>query len=175
MSQLVDLLLNETTSLKEQYLAKISRWATDEYHRIVNRVLWKEADWCHYLNIEPVLVNKGTTSEFLSFPREFYRSGKPYSKWCRLRNEANRVSKMTESQFVETQVKAAETHYFNSITKLASRIESKELDIQNLKMETSHLGANIDTIITDGIKTVRAFTIIASGAVQKPHYRYLIK
>jgi len=34
---------------------------------------------------------------------------------------------------------------------------------------------NIETTLTDGEKMVRAYTIIAEGQVQRPHYRYLIK
>lgn len=37
------------------------------------------------------------------------------------------------------------------------------------------LGVNIETTITDGVKKVRAFTIVAEGEIQRPHYRYLIK
>jgi hypothetical protein len=34
---------------------------------------------------------------------------------------------------------------------------------------------NIDMTLTDGEKTVKAFTIIAEGQIQRPHYRYLVK
>ena len=63
----------------------------------------------------------------------------------------------------------------SSIEKLAYRIEKKELDQSKLKTKTSHIGVNIETVLTDGEKTVRAWTIIASGMIQRPHYRYLVK
>jgi len=72
-------------------------------------------------------------------------------------------------------VKAAEKHYDESINKLAYRIEQKGLNIDKIYVQTSHIGVNINTILTDGEKTVKAFTIIASGDIQRPHYRYLIK
>ena len=62
-----------------------------------------------------------------------------------------------------------------SIEKLAKRIEKKGLNQENIRTITSHVGVNIETTLTDGNKTVRAFTIIAQGTIQKPHYRYLIK
>jgi hypothetical protein len=37
------------------------------------------------------------------------------------------------------------------------------------------VGVNFETTLSDGEKIVRAFTIVASGEIQKPHYRYLIK
>jgi len=49
------------------------------------------------------------------------------------------------------------------------------LNVDNLQLSTSYLDPNISTKITDGKKTVNAWTIIASGPIQRPHYRYLIK
>jgi hypothetical protein len=51
----------------------------------------------------------------------------------------------------------------------------KGLNEENLKVVTSHIGININTTISDGDKTVKAWTIIAEGEIQKPHYRYLVK
>jgi hypothetical protein len=71
--------------------------------------------------------------------------------------------------------KNALAHYENSILKLALRIEKKELNQDKLEMVTSHIDINIETIISDGKQSVRAWTIIAEGPVQRPHYRYLVK
>ena len=72
-------------------------------------------------------------------------------------------------------VKAAQKHYTNSIAKLALRIEKKGLNQEKIEMTTGYVDVNITTTITDGEKVVRAWTIIAGGEVQKPHYRYLVK
>ena len=77
--------------------------------------------------------------------------------------------------YLEKQEQTAEDHYENSILKLADRIEKKELNQSNLLVKTAHVGVNIETTLTDGEKTVRAFTIIAEGEIQRPHYRYLVK
>jgi hypothetical protein len=66
-------------------------------------------------------------------------------------------------------------HYLNSIEKLAHRIKSYGLDECKLKLETTYIDQNISTLLTDGNKTIKAFTILAWGQIQKPHYRYLIK
>jgi len=58
---------------------------------------------------------------------------------------------------------------------LAARIEKKGLNVEKIKTVTSHIGVNLETTLTDGTKTVRAWTIVASGEIQRPHYRYLIK
>ena len=77
--------------------------------------------------------------------------------------------------WIEIQVKAAKKHYANSIVKLAQRIEKKDLNQDKLELSTSYIDLNICTTITDGEKEVRAYTIIACGEIQKPHYRYLVK
>ena len=82
---------------------------------------------------------------------------------------------MSLDEYINKELKLSEIHYDNSINKLAERIKLKDLNLDNLKVETSHIGVNINTTLTDGEKTIRAFTIIAGGDVQQPHYRYLIK
>ena len=69
----------------------------------------------------------------------------------------------------------AKAHYENSIIKLAYRIVDTGLNQNNLQFTNSYVGVNIDTIISDGEKQVKAQTICAWGAIQKPHYRYLVK
>ena len=79
------------------------------------------------------------------------------------------------NEHIERMVKAAEKHYTISIAKLALRIEKKGLNQEKIEMTTGYVDVNITTTITDGEKVVKAWTIIAGGEVQKPHYRYLVK
>lgn len=87
----------------------------------------------------------------------------------------DRTMRMGFEKYLAKQIELAIAHYDNSIIKLADRILRKDLNTDNITMQTSVMDVNIETVISDGNKTVRAFTIIASGAVQKPHYRYLVK
>ena len=80
-----------------------------------------------------------------------------------------------ESEFLTRSLEKAKAHFENSIVKLAYRIVAKGLDINNLQFKNSRVGINIDTIISDGEKQVKAQTICAWGEIQRPHYRYLIK
>ncbi len=80
-----------------------------------------------------------------------------------------------EAEFVKRSLENAKEHYENSIIKLAYRIVAKGLNQNNLKFTNSHVGVNIDTIISDGEKQVKAQTICAWGEIQRPHYRYLVK
>jgi hypothetical protein len=82
---------------------------------------------------------------------------------------------ISAEQYIGKEVKYAEMHYTNSIVKLADRISKKGLNMEVIEIKDASVGVNINTTITDGVKTVRAYTIVAEGEIQRPHYRYLIK
>ncbi len=148
MNKLVDTLKSQTASLRTQYLELTKTWAEREFLEL--RQWAKEYD-------------SGT-----------YGFGEASKKWARLPHYIVN-SYGTVEQHVEKMLTNAEKHYDASIEKLAYRILLKGLDPESIQLETSHIGVNIETTITDGRNTVRAFTIIAGGYIQKPHYRYLIK
>lgn len=167
MVTLIDILKEETVSLKKQYLEMTAEWAAEQVARNVAR-----RDRRHHLrptNEKARLEKmKGfTTEETIWVSSDEYRTE---SKWFWKTPHWHFTN-----EFVTRMTKLAELHYEKSIAKLAARIEEKGLDQSNLKTVTAHVGVNIETTLTDGEKTVRAFTIIASGEIQRPHYRYLIK
>lgn len=149
MINLTSILKKETEGLKVQYIQMTSEWAANEFVRLRNFVARYQQGEFGY----------GNDAE-----KRFYRL--PYE----IVNPNG-----SKEVYVSKAVKDAERHYEDSIEKLALRIEKKAMNENNLKVQTSHIGVNINTTLTDGEKTVRAFTIIASGEVQRPHYRYLIK
>lgn len=146
MRTLAEKLTEQTQELKTAYIHKTIEWSKEEYKRLKD------------------FVNDYNTNYDSSKEKKYY------SLPACVVNMNGKVE-----DYTEIQVKKAEKHYKNSIEKLALRIAKKGLDESNLKMQTSYLDPNISTTITDGNKTVRAFTIIASGMVQRPHYRYLVK
>ena len=148
MKTLIETLKKETETLKVQYLEMTEKWAAREFD---------------YLRQWAKDYNAGKFG-FGEASKKYYRL--PYY----IVNSNGKVE-----QHVEKMVKQAIDHYQDSIKKLALRIEKKGLSQENLKTVTSHIGVNIETILTDGNKTVKAFTIIAEGEIQRPHYRYLIK
>lgn len=158
MKNLIEILTAETQSLKEQYIQQTEKWATEEFSRLrkafSNIIEWQEKV---YDRSVPALRTEFMKKRRImdKMPREIYR------------NEIE--------GFVANQIENAKKHYEQSIKKLAARVEKKELNVDLLKATTTHIGVNIDTTLTDGDKTVRAFTILAIGEINRPHYRYLIK
>lgn len=174
MENLIKILKKETETLKIQYIAKTKEWARDRFDVIMARSGWDNLQWCNFFGLTQEVYNKGGLSEFRSFPKGFYNT-KQSREYARLQDQVSKVKKMGVEEFMLTEEKKAELHYEGSIVKLANRIEKKGLNINKLVVETSHIGVNINTTLTDGEKTVKAFTIIASGEIQRPHYRYLVK
>lgn len=151
---LVQLLKKETETLRIQYLAKSEQWAKNNFDSML------KSDFL-----------------FLQQPSGKYfstRWGKTRAEEARIRNTVNTLNKGLDA-YVKNTHDLAELHYESSIHKLAARIQRKNLDLNNLTVVTSHIGVNIETTLTDGVQSVRAFTIIAEGEIQRPHYRYLIK
>lgn len=148
MEKLINILKAETETLRVQYLELTKEWAIKEFHAL--------RQW------------------YQEYKTGKYGYGEASKKAYRLPYYIVNSNGNVEEHIVKS-VKNAEIHYEQSIQKLALRVEKKGLDIEKLKTTTSHIGVNIETTLTDGNKVVRACTIIAEGAVQRPHYRYLIK
>jgi hypothetical protein len=144
--ELIEKLQNETKELKAAFLENTKEWAKAEYVRLQD------------------FANDFETNYNVNNERKYYSLPNCVTS-----------KKGTAEMFIDIQIKKASTHYTNSIEKLALRIEKKGLDLNKIKLSTTYLDPNISTIITDGKKTISAYTIIASGMIQKPHYRYLIK
>lgn len=159
MKNLVSILTEETQSLKEQYIQFTEEWATKEFDRLKK--------WLSDYNEFTSKINFALADR--SFRRELIK------KQSILARIPNSVYKNDIESFVADQVENAKKHYTNSVLKLAARVEKKGLNEEKIKATTSHIGVNIDTTLTDGEKSVRAFTILAAGEINRPHYRYLIK
>ena len=60
------------------------------------------------------------------------------------------------------------------LSKLAGRMDNKGFKSE-IKVTSEHVGVNFSCWVTDGELTAHAYTIIASGPIVRPHYRYLVK
>jgi len=174
VENLIQLLKDQTTELKAMYIAKVREFADTEWNTQKERSNWKDVDWCKYMRIEPFVYNAGRFNEFLGFPKGFYNTSKA-RELSKLKNKVSLVLRKNFADYMDQQERFAVDHYNDAIAKLAYRIEKKGLDINNLTLKSTRLDFNFETIITDGNKIVRAFTILAGGPIQCPHFRYLVK
>ena len=174
MTNLTNILLAQTAEFKSAFIAKTSQFADREFTRASEINKWSHEQWCAFFGIEPEVRQYYTGGNYLTFPKNFYNThnGKVYRQT---------MSKMAiivcqgREGYIAKMIQNAERHYIQSIEKLAARVEAKELNIESIKVTSGFQDVNFECTITDGIKKVRAFTIIAEGEIVRPHYRYLIK
>ena len=152
MEKLLTILKKETRILFEEYLSNTENWAKEQVKRNIERI--------NFFQQNNSFLYKEDKKKYYQEQKFYYNSPKYFFR---------------EQEFVNKSLERAKNHYEDSIKKLASRIQKKELDLDNLKFIHSSLGINFNCVITDNEKILKAWTIVASGPIQKPHYRFLIK
>ncbi len=98
-------------------------------------------------------------------------------KWNTLRKEADRlkaISSRTFEAYLKSELDYAEIHYESSLVKLATRLVQKGIST-DYKITSGYVGVNFEVNITHANGKVKAWTIIAEGAIVRAHYRYLVK
>lgn len=106
-------------------------------------------------------------------PYEYQRMSQ---RGTNVKNECYSITGMGLEKFTEKEVKFAENHYMGSIGKLATRLNSLGItDDSNFKVESGRVGQNFECYIKHEKGITKAWTIIAEGPIQRPHYRYLVK
>lgn len=169
-SKLVELLREHTQDLKKEFLERTRIYAETDFEK-AEKLLSKTSDWWY----EKYKVQNPP-------PPYSYKSVEwnTYSKNSRemqsAREKLKNITYKGLEAYVSLNLKYAEEHYESSLMKLATRLKEKGVtESTELKIKSGRVAENFEcTIFHDG-KTTIAWTIIASGPVQRPHYRYLVK
>lgn len=160
--KLETLLFEKTVDLKLAFIEKTKKYAKNTFDRAMHRKDWTYEQWLE--NFSKVEKIGG---------REFTKLSKI---GVALREELRYFLQNGYDAFEATEVKYAEQHYKNSILKLAYRLREKGiLDNTVLEISSGKVDVNFECYIKHNGITTKAWTIIAEGPVQRPHYRYLIK
>lgn len=169
MKNLIERLTKELQILKIEYLEKTSDWAVQNYKLANERSGWSVQQFAEVFNFVPRFIPTGNGGFYTFSKCENGISAE------RNKNKCQEISRLTLENYKEKCLKKAELHFLSSVEKLAGRITKKGLNIDNLEMKTGRVGVNIETLFSDGKKNVKAWTIVASGEIQQPHFRYLVK
>lgn len=192
MNTLVNQLTAQTQELKELYLKATEEFAKKDFVKIEKWANASIEEWYAKYEIPTkiekvhngVFVPKHMLAGYIEAGYEMKDSvqpdtkaysGKALYKMRDKRYATQRIAGEGVDAYVAKQLKLANSHYTDSIAKLAFRIAKKGLNESNLTLTSSRIAMNFETIITDGIQKVKAFTILAWGEINAPHYRYLIK
>lgn len=174
METLKNILLAQTAEFKAAFIAKTQAYAEREFNRALDMTTWKTTQWCAFFGIEPRTGKDALGNEHIFFPSNFHNT-KNARTHAKMQSDAASIVRKGQGSWINKALDNAEKHYIQSIEKLAFRVQSKELNTESIVVTSGFQGVNFECTITDGIKKVRAFTIIAEGEIVKPHYRYLIK
>jgi len=146
-------LKNQTTGLKEAYIAKTKVYREGEFDRLVNK------------------YGKYTYEDYLAkFPGGRFGISKEGES---LRAKVGSMKREGKEKYIKGYMNLAEMHYNQSLEKLGLKITEAGFDTNKVKLSSSSVGVNFSTEVTDGNKYMRAYTIIAEGPIIAPHYRYL--
>lgn len=161
METLYNKLKTETQTLLEQYIEKTKSYCVNRFKQMEEMNKWTYEKWVEVHGITFTIGGKQQ--------RTLSKSGH------RLRNESYSVVSKGFDKFQEREIKKANLHYEGSLLKLVDRLVKKGVT-DNFELINSSLGVNFEILIKhpDG-KFTRAWTIIAEGEIQRPHYRFLVK
>lgn len=188
---LLQALTQNTQDLKKEYLEQTKKWADANFDSEIKVLKWNEVQWCKYFRLTPRLANdhsnppvvydpklKIEEGKFWSLPIGFYNT-RDSRKMDNMKNVARYMERKGKDQYIKDEIRKAELHYKISLDKLVDRLAKKGVTDQNAKGDLSikkaRVGINLEMFISVGDITAKAWTIVASGAVQRPHFRYLVK
>lgn len=175
MTPILQQLTEQTQDLKEQFITQTENWAERNYNILAERLNWKDADWCKYLDITPEVKKDYKGQEYVSFPKNFYNTSKAKTL-DNAKKEARYITGFGLEEYIKREIKGAKDHYESSLLKLVDRLNKKGIiDGSDFTITKARIGVNLEITIKHDGKLTKAWTIVAEGDVQRPHYRYLIK
>jgi hypothetical protein len=167
-SGILGLLMSETHALKLQLLDRTELWAKQSFTRIENNlpsvIAEKKAAWTAY--------NDACAAKLPTWNLQ-----KAYYSLVKKVETMNKIVSGGVDKYVVDQLNCADAHYQSSLSKLALRITQKGMDMTNFKLVSGYVGMNLEMMMSDGVKSVKAWTIWAAedSELVSPHYRYLVK
>jgi hypothetical protein len=163
MKELEDVIRKHIQPSIEAYISNTEKWAKAYYSTQLKKSKFTSSEWAKELGYKDGKL-----------PTNFYNT-KEAKRLDKLQTETRRVVNMRLDQFVAKEIQKAKTHCEDATLKLLNRINSKTLNLPELKIENISINQNLDLTISDGVKTFRAYTTFAYGEIQRAHFRYFVK
>ena len=155
---IVDELRVATQELKVNYIIKTKETAKRMFDNAADKIpTLKEAKKTAWENYK---VDRSTVYDYNAITKQL--------------DKLQSITEKGFESFLNSELKHAELHYEDSLNKLAERLVIKGIS-ENYKIESGYVGVNFEVNITHDLGTVKAWTIIAEGPIQRAHYRYLVK
>lgn len=174
MSKLLTILYAETKEFFEDFKLRVTIAAEKEYEKAAEMAEWNSEKWCSFLGIAPIEKTTPQGQTYRTFPAGFFNTAQS-KKYFKYAEKARAIYKKGRIAHILKAQKSAEDHYNNATLKLEDRLLKIGVNQDTLTVKSGKVGVNLELVLSDGKNIVRAYTIIASGPIQKPHYRYLVK
>jgi len=169
---LIEKLREATTRLKEVYINKTIEWAEKRFALATTRKNWTDEKWLIEFEVEYEIIKRHS---YTWYSAKNQRS-ENYKRMQRGKTEDEIVLKKGKKGYIDECVDLAKRHYEESLIKLSDRLNAKGIkDETNFTIKQGRLSDNFEIEIEHNGVITRAWTIIAYGPVQCPHYRYLVK
>lgn len=202
MKTIIDTLAEQSVEFKIIFVERCVRYADREFDRFEKWTSEPIEKWCERFGIpvKEIMIHRGcqvearhlehmsdeSKSEITTklVPDVNYNSkeAKTYRKMMDARDKTARIVKAGKQDYVSKAETNAVEYFDFTLGKLAFRLKAKGVnDGDEFEISSKTINVNFECHIrfckVDGefTKRLNAWTIIASGPVQKPHYRYLIK
>lgn len=175
--KLVTILTDKTQDLKEEFLLQTKIFAEADFERAVEKSKRTKVQWFEAFNIAYELkpIRYAGANDVTMEPTPKYH-GSDYYKMRQAQEKNSGIVRMGVEAFKAQKLKLAERHYTDSIVKLAYRINQLGVnDESTFEIKTVRLKQNFECYIKHEKGMIKAWTIIASGLIQQPHYRFLVK
>lgn len=172
-AELVDIIKQHTAEMRDLYYERVKERSVIEFQTIQSRNNRSIKEWYEAYRVEFDEVEQGGRMVIKPKPTEYHQK-----RLYKMRDAIEATRKVVNDglpTYMEKMQKLAELHYESSTFKLARRITDKGLNQELIEVTSGKVGVNLEILITDGTKTIKCFTIVAEGEIQKAHYRYLIK
>lgn len=168
MQTLRQKLESNTQELLQEYLEKTRIWSENKFKVAVEHENWTYQQWVDAYPVPQRNFINSAGERIITYTLSRPGDSK--------RMEYSSIRRWGLERFTLINEASAEEHYNNSLDKLAFRLEEKGVTGTDFEVEHQRLGVNFEIVIrhSDG-KVTKAWTIVASGEIIKPHYRFLIK
>jgi hypothetical protein len=167
-------LTEKTQDLKTKFIQQTRKHARFVFDKAVEKSKWSEEKWYDAYGVKWEVKEQYGKKYISPAPGEY--NGKEIYKMRNAKESINRLVNDGYEKHEAKEVMGAERHYTDSIEKLAARLHDKGItDASDFTIKTGWVGVNLEITIEHGEQITRAWTIVAEGIIQRPHYRYLVK
>lgn len=175
---LIEKLRSETQLLKKLFIEKTINFANSSFAFSLKLSSQSQIEWLDRHDIKYEIKPSSYNPNILT-PHIDYQDKSNRKKITEMENEKSKVRdriKLGLEGYIAKEVKYAEAHYEHSLEKLSARLNEKGIkDDTDFEITSGQIKENFEITIKHGDIFTKAWTIIAEGLIQRPHYRYLVK